>query len=174
MTVRFISCLSVSALFLLMLSCCSAQGQDPQVLDEKANGIGRPVDCRSVYLGQSIRFVIDHQSRDVHRIYLKGVLGGKAELTLDGNRCTKLSPFGDPAACTEALFSPIPVMLTSLRLADPSGKRRQIYQVTQTPLLNYMLRLVVPVDREEPIRLLLLSVDGKAVLQVLTLECSRQ
>ncbi len=78
------------------------------------------VSLRSAYLVEAVG--------GAHTIAVEGELGGRGQVTLDGNACT-LNQFGDPGICTEAYYAPIDVKLTLLRLADPSGQGRRIFRL---------------------------------------------
>ena len=158
--------------FSLIAFLTTAAYSDDSERDAKAKkrDLGRPINCETVYQAQPIRFVIDGEVRDVHRIGLRGVLGRYAALTLDGNTCEGVNEFGDGVRCTKKFYHPHRVTLARLQEQDPAAKHRRLYEIQNDPQLNYLLRLVVPRNRMHPLRLVFMSVDGKVALRVITLE----
>lgn len=122
----------------------SAIGQEKSEQKEKPKG--PIIAMRTIYMQEPIG--------QAHRISIRGELGGKGQVVLDGNTCT-LTQFGDPGVCTEIAFPPIEVKTTQVRLADPTGQGRRLF------LLEGKLRpddakffLVVPRRRSQPHRLI--------------------
>lgn len=119
----------------------------------------------------AIRFE-DGSDRLVHRCELTmdvNAGGGSGKLILDGNTC-ELNEFGDPTSCTEAAYPPLKVKFHRVKLADPGG--RKLYTIEADSVSNYGMRVVVPrlpIGRAAA-RLLLMSKDEKAILQIITLE----
>ena len=124
---------------------------------------GRPqIAMRTVYLQEPIG--------RAHQITVRGELGGAGQVTLDANTCT-LSQFGDTAVCTKIFFPPIDVKLRQLRLADPTGQERRIFQLDgklDPPDASFFL--IVPRRRSQPHRLVVnLANDHRRVVTLETL-----
>jgi hypothetical protein len=109
----------------------------------------------------------DHIGR-AHRITVRGELGGDGEVVLDGNTCT-VTQFGDLGVCTEIFFRPIPVKLIQLRIADPTGAGRRLFQLSgELEPAGAKYFLVVPRRRSEAHRLVVDLGDERR--RVVTLE----
>lgn len=152
-----------AGLFVVLLAIingvgCTASAQEKQAA--KADPQRPQVRLRTVYLQEPIG--------RAHQITIRGELGGAGHVTLDGNTCT-LTRFGDPGVCTQIFFAPIEVKLRQLRLADPSGQGRRLFQLDgklAPPGASFFL--VVPRRRSQPHRLV---VDlGNDHRRVVTLE----
>lgn len=158
---RFVA-LRAGWLLASLLAICSvgrvSVGQENK--DRESQPAGPQVRLRSVYLKEPIG--------RAHQITIVGELGGSGQVTLDGNTCT-LTQFGDPGVCTEIAFQPHDVKLAQLRLADPSGQGRRLYQLRgELEPAGSRYFLVVPRRRSGPHRLV---VDlGNDLRRVVTLE----
>lgn len=129
---RFALCVIVCTL-ISVIPAASVHAQLPSVA------------LRTVYLSDPIG--------RAHVITVRGELGGEGEVVLDGNTCT-VTQFGDAGICTEIAFRPIPVKLVQLRLADPTGAGRRLFQLQgelSPPDTAYYL--VVPRKRSDGHRL---------------------
>lgn len=118
---------------------------------------GPIVSLETVYLGNPIG--------NAHRIVIQGELGGKGQLTLDGNTCT-VTQFGDLGVCTEIAFPPRPVEIVQLPFVDPRGDGRRLFHVRGEKLpegIGYYL--VIPRRRSETHRLVVdLQNDNRRVV----------
>ena len=105
-----------------------------------------------------------------HQITIRGQLGGKGEVTLDGNTCS-VNQFGDSEICTEIFFAPIEVDFVQLRLADPSGQGRRIYRLDgKLAPENYHYFLVVPHEGRGEHRLVINAGDDNRRVITLVVE----
>ncbi len=119
------------------------------------------VSFATVYLAETIG--------NAHRILISGELGGEGKVTLEGNTCT-ITQFGDSGICTKRLFPPIDVEIVQLRLVDPSGQGRRLFQIKGELPEGYKYYLVVPRRKSSAHRLVV--DEGKDRRRVVTLEAS--
>lgn len=107
-----------------------------------------------------------------HCVMLKGELddrgGGKGKLILDPNTCS-LNDFGDRANCTKMAYIVYDVTFHGVKLADPSGMERKLYEISGAKLANKLF-LVVPTKKGKGGRFRLVSKDRSGVNRVVTLE----
>jgi hypothetical protein len=104
-------------------------------------GAGEEIAVGTIYLTNPVG--------DIHKITIRGQLGGTGTILLDNNRCG-LNLFGDTTICTRNPVSPIDVRITASRAKDPSDGGRRVYRVAgryyltvpATGLGNYRLAVV--------------------------------
>ena len=149
--------------FLTLLLICHGVGSivNGQEKNEQKSEPPRPtVTLRTVYLSEPI-------GRG-HQITVSGELGGAGQVTLDSNTCT-ITQFGDPGICTKIFVEPVEVRLRQLRVADPTGQGRRVFQLDgKLEPADAQFFLIVPRRRSEPHRLV---VDlGNDHRRVVTLE----
>jgi pyrimidine deaminase RibD-like protein len=126
---------------------------------EKAQ-LSRKIAAQSVYLHDTLE--------GAHQLGLNAVLtgtSGKGSLTLDPNTCS-LDDFGDPQICTKIAVRSVPVELKQVKLADPTGAGRRLYEVAGEGLENELL-LVVPAKLGA---MRVISQDASGAKHVVTLE----
>lgn len=121
---------------------------------------GASVELTTTYLQQPIG-----RARQVR---IKAELEGSGKLFLDPNTCT-LNEFGDRTICTRIAVQTVDIVVTQLRLADPTGKQRQIFEITAPDSqLKEQLFLVVPRQQNQPCRLIVVAEESKR--RTITLE----
>lgn len=116
---------------------------------------------------QTVR--LDPPIGKVQQITLRGTLGSTGEVTLDENQWTTPNQFGDSQPITEAFFPPIAVRFRQLKLADPSGKRRKVYELDGKLTLGDSRMYLVSPSRKSGTYRLVISAKGKE-RRVVTLE----
>lgn len=125
---------------------------------------GRKIALKTVYLHNVLE--------KGHGIMIKGELdnrgGGKGKLILDPNTCS-LNDFGDRANCTKMAYIFYDVTFKGVKLADPSGMERKLYEISGAKLANRLF-LVVPTKKGKGGRFRLVSKDRSGVNRVVTLE----
>ena len=106
----------------------------------KSAEVGKPFFAETVYLPDPVG--------NTHRIRLTGALGevgGKGTAVFDGNSCTGVNEFGDVGTCTKMFFASVPIEFTRLRLADPAGRDRRVFQISgKTEPSGVLYYLVTP------------------------------
>ncbi|MFZ0565322.1 MAG: hypothetical protein WAM28_03970 [Chlamydiales bacterium] len=92
----------------------------------------------------------------IHRIRIQGELGGDATIVLDSNVCG-LNQFGDITICTQMYFEPTAIRMKQLRIADPKGMGRFIYQLEGVIDPDYEYYLVTPPKKGGGFRLIVVD-----------------
>jgi len=147
-------------MFVALMLICHGTGfiVNAQEKDEQRSEPQRPqVALRTVYLAEPIG--------RCHQITVSGELGGAGQVTLDGNTCT-ITQFGDLGVCTKIAFEPVEVKIRQLRLADPTGQGRRLFQLDgKLEPADAQFFLIVPRRRSQPHRLVVdLSNDHRRVV----------
>ena len=102
-----------------------------------------------------------HPIGRARRIVIRGQLGGKGHVVLDGNTCT-ISQFGDPEVCSSIPVARINVTIEPLRIADPAGNGRRIFRLSgKLDPEDSTYFLIVPRRGSEPHRLVVAQRSDK-------------
>ncbi|ADJ27134.1 hypothetical protein [Nitrosococcus watsonii] len=97
---------------------------------------------------------------DFHQITLDLDFGGGAgRIICDPNACS-IGPFGDRQICTMMAPESADITLIPLRIADPTGRGRQLYSIAGDPLRNE-LNLVSPPGDTGDFRLIYIQRNGQ-------------
>ena len=112
---------------------------------------------------------LDPPLAKANMISIRGKLGGAGEIVFDQNGFSAPDQFGDSQPLTEVYYPPLPVTFRQLKLADPTGKRRKVYEIVGTlEPKGYRYFLVSPSRKTGVYRLVV--EQGKNIRRVVTLE----
>ena len=114
---------------------------------------------------------MSHPLEGAHRIFLVGHLTGPkagGNLVLDPNACG-LDVFGDETICTLMAPRTMPVTFHQLKIKDPQGRGRTVYEIVpKSGQFANRLHVVVPHQLQDSWRLV--SQDRSGTTRVITLE----